>query len=586
VRPARACVSSLAGTSSDVCLWLPLREQQRGVRRYIDDQPQRPPPTPARHRQLGSWPSYVAGCKAKSGVDAQSRVGASPSLPPQTRPRQTASDPWSAGFGHAADLKGSARPPGPSIERTRLLNPAIFQTSVGPGRTLQGERSAWGDAKTEPKDQSEASMTGLRAVLVVIVFMASGAACSTALASPPTSVAPAAGASATAGSPVQFTASDNTPYTADLTLQVSSSPQTLADGTLANPDLVNFGLMFGNGGQFSTTWTPTNRNEQTVYWVAYGFDCSAPTYTCANQATPVRSLNVAGLPLPQPISPRTGASVVVGHDITFEAADSTGPVAGLTLDVSSSPATNSDGTLANADIDSLSMSSSGSTYLATSSVAAETVGTVYWVVYRFDCNAAGCGNVASPVQTLSVVPPPVAVRILGSVNFHLRHPTLRWSISCNVDCHGQTYVRAFVRKHGRNVSLARLSASRAPFSLKNAAEYDEVFNLTYTGRSVRLLRDLVSQYGRVRFDVYAQVTDARGHSSAARRSLYMLPAGPATHGPTPTPPPAACYPLTNSGNCYEPGEYCRNSDHGMHGVAGDGEAIVCEDNNGWRWEPA
>ena len=44
-------------------------------------------------------------------------------------------------------------------------------------------------------------------------------------------------------------------------------------------------------------------------------------------------------------------------------------------------------------------------------------------------------------------------------------------------------------------------------------------------------------------------------------------------------------PPTNSGNCYEPGEYCRNSDHGASGVAGDGEKIICEDNNGWRWEP-
>ena len=50
--------------------------------------------------------------------------------------------------------------------------------------------------------------------------------------------------------------------------------------------------------------------------------------------------------------------------------------------------------------------------------------------------------------------------------------------------------------------------------------------------------------------------------------------------------PTGCYPLTNSGNCYEPGEYCRNADHGMSGVAGDGKAIICEDNDGWRWEPA
>jgi len=56
--------------------------------------------------------------------------------------------------------------------------------------------------------------------------------------------------------------------------------------------------------------------------------------------------------------------------------------------------------------------------------------------------------------------------------------------------------------------------------------------------------------------------------------------------PTPTPQPSpSCYPLTNGGNCYEPGEYCRNSDHGISGIAGDGEAITCAYNNGWRWEP-
>jgi len=54
---------------------------------------------------------------------------------------------------------------------------------------------------------------------------------------------------------------------------------------------------------------------------------------------------------------------------------------------------------------------------------------------------------------------------------------------------------------------------------------------------------------------------------------------------TPTPTPTGCYPLTSSGKCYEPGEYCPNADHGMSGIAGDGESITCENNNGWRWEP-
>jgi cardiolipin synthase A/B len=55
--------------------------------------------------------------------------------------------------------------------------------------------------------------------------------------------------------------------------------------------------------------------------------------------------------------------------------------------------------------------------------------------------------------------------------------------------------------------------------------------------------------------------------------------------PTPTPKPTGCYPTTRSGHCYEPGEDCSNADHGMSGVAGDGEAIICKNNNGWRWEP-
>jgi hypothetical protein len=54
----------------------------------------------------------------------------------------------------------------------------------------------------------------------------------------------------------------------------------------------------------------------------------------------------------------------------------------------------------------------------------------------------------------------------------------------------------------------------------------------------------------------------------------------------PPAPPSGCYPTTSSGNCYEPGEFCPHADAGMSGIAGNGEAIICEDNNGLRWEPA
>jgi cardiolipin synthase len=58
----------------------------------------------------------------------------------------------------------------------------------------------------------------------------------------------------------------------------------------------------------------------------------------------------------------------------------------------------------------------------------------------------------------------------------------------------------------------------------------------------------------------------------------------ATPAPS-TPPskPASCHPLSDGGNCYDPGEYCRDDDHGAHGVAGDGKSITCEDDDGWRW---
>ena len=69
------------------------------------------------------------------------------------------------------------------------------------------------------------------------------------------------------------------------------------------------------------------------------------------------------------------------------------------------------------------------------------------------------------------------------------------------------------------------------------------------------------------------------------------PAAAPTTAPAPAPTRAApttagCHPLSNEGTCYEPGEYCRDDDHGTSGVAGDGKAIICEDNDGWRWEPA
>jgi hypothetical protein len=59
-----------------------------------------------------------------------------------------------------------------------------------------------------------------------------------------------------------------------------------------------------------------------------------------------------------------------------------------------------------------------------------------------------------------------------------------------------------------------------------------------------------------------------------------------TSTPVASPTPTGCYPISDEGTCYEPGEYCRADDYGTSGIAGDGEAITCEDNDGWRWEPS
>ena len=104
------------------------------------------------------------------------------------------------------------------------------------------------------------------------------------------------------------------------------------------------------------------------------------------------------------------------------------------------------------------------------------------------------------------------------------------------------------------------------------------------------------------YDVNARVAPRLTHlvaqagpacpKAAASTPVHTTPAPVhTTPAAAPSPPPAStapasCHPLTNGGNCYEPGEFCRASDHGVSGVAGDGEAITCKDNDGWRWEPS
>ena len=80
----------------------------------------------------------------------------------------------------------------------------------------------------------------------------------------------------------------------------------------------------------------------------------------------------------------------------------------------------------------------------------------------------------------------------------------------------------------------------------------------------------------------AAATTAAPSTAPAAAPSTEPAAAPTQAAPT----PAGCHPTSNEGTCYEPGEFCRADDHGTSGVAGDGKAITCEDNDGWRWEPA
>ncbi len=80
--------------------------------------------------------------------------------------------------------------------------------------------------------------------------------------------------------------------------------------------------------------------------------------------------------------------------------------------------------------------------------------------------------------------------------------------------------------------------------------------------------------------------DCTAYFTPRRQPRPVPPPAPSPAPSSAAPAPQGCYPRASSGNCYEPGEFCPHADAGMTGVAGDGKTIICENNNGLRWEPA
>ena len=110
-----------------------------------------------------------------------------------------------------------------------------------------------------------------------------------------------------------------------------------------------------------------------------------------------------------------------------------------------------------------------------------------------------------------------------------------------------------------------------------------VASLLYN-RELGLITSSASVLGPLNSTLASDVANGQLQSRAST-------APPATTAPSISAPPATspaaagCTPIDDEGGCYEPGEYCRDDDHGATGRAGDGQTITCEDENGtWYWE--
>jgi hypothetical protein len=148
------------------------------------------------------------------------------------------------------------------------------------------------------------------------------------------------------------------------------------------------------------------------------------------------------------------------------------------------------------------------------------------------------------------------------------------------------------RKHPKTGSTVGVQVSTAPGARITVVAHFEAGDREKTARADAtglhtFWFPLASAPPGIRVPVTVRVS-AHGQKHLTRVSFTpRQPPPPPAPEPTTAPPaPTGCHPTTSSGNCYEPGEFCPHADAGMSGVAGDGEAIICEDNNGLRWEPA
>ena len=157
---------------------------------------------------------------------------------------------------------------------------------------------------------------------------------------------------------------------------------------------------------------------------------------------------------------------------------------------------------------------------------------------------------------------------------------------CKFDPHSQALIDVFPRTH--MVSSAEVLTNSASTGTRQiwTVYRSNWWVQTDTTHDLRVQRILGGKILAGPWQPKAKSTPkAKSSPSPSPRHTHSAAPQPVPSTSPAAPPPASCYPTTNSGHCYEPGEYCRNSDHGRSGVAGNGEKIICEYKNGWRWEP-
>jgi hypothetical protein len=197
---------------------------------------------------------------------------------------------------------------------------------------------------------------------------------------------------------------------------------------------------------------------------------------------------------------------------------------------------------------------------------------------------AACGSLAPKTATSATVTPTAATSALAC---HAQATNARPRDHATVGIRVSTVARGWVTAT-EAVARGQRAAGRASARGKRTLW----FRVRDTAPGERVLVQVrVQRRGRKgACQASFQPRPAKGLAAQPGASPSASPSPSPSPSPASAPPPSpapgpSCYPLSNEGTCYEPGEYCRDSDHGMTGVAGDGEKIICEDNDGWRWEP-